>query len=201
MSKRSRWGDLSGLPKSTSFTSPITEKNSKVHQSYESSSSASSSKHFSNSIRRKFDHRTTKQIKSPSSVHFPLSSTSSSSTSPASSIDGIFSESLSLTSMTHQNTTPVSVFKSQNSVERRFSSQNATRSSIGTTPFSGGSKRKIKSSGLRMPSPKIGFFDEVIHSCYPSSFIRGGNIYPFTYKRVDQGYVFISKGSFGVLRK
>ncbi|KAI3758045.1 hypothetical protein L6452_05592 [Arctium lappa] len=169
VSKRSRWGDLSGLPKSTSFTSPTTEKDSKIQRSYDSSSSASSSK----PLRRKTNPRNTKLLASPSSVHFPLTSICSSSTSPASSIDGWFSESLSSTSTTHQN--PASSFHnailasdfqnhpltpSQKLEERKFTSENATRASIGTIPFSGGPKRKIKSSGLRMPSPKIGFFDE-----------------------------------------
>ncbi|KAI3508641.1 hypothetical protein L1887_23650 [Cichorium endivia] len=122
VSKKSRCGDLSTLPKSTSFTSPI-QKDSKVHCSYESSSSASSSK----SIRRKTIPRNTK----------PLSSTCSSITS----IEGWFSESLSLSSP-------------------EFTNNNVTRSPIGSHLFSNGPKRKIKSSGLRMPSPKIGFFDE-----------------------------------------
>ncbi|GJR76803.1 hypothetical protein Tco_0089168 [Tanacetum coccineum] len=167
VSKRSRWGDLSGLYKSTSFTTPITDKKSKFHPSYESLSSASSSKNFTKSIGSKNNPRKLKPINSPSSVHYPLSSTCSSSTSPASSIDGWFLESLSLaTTITDQNTIPTSDFQSlslascRNSVEGKFTSQKATRSSIRTSPFSGGPKRKIKSSGLRMPSPKIGFFDE-----------------------------------------
>lgn len=126
VSKKSRCGDLSTLPKSTSFASPI-QNDSKIHCSYESSSSASSSK----SIRRKTTPRNTK----------PLSSTCSSITSPCNSIEGWFSESLSLSSP-------------------EFTSNKVTRSSIGSHLFSNGPKRKIKSSGLRMPSPKIGFFDE-----------------------------------------
>lgn len=164
VSKRSRWGDLSGLPKSTSFTSPKTDKDPKLHKSYETSSSASSSRNLSKSNRRKINSRNTKLTNSPSSVHFPMSSTCSSSTSPASSIDGWFSESLSSTTITNQHTIPASTFQSQNSEERKFTIKNATRSLIGTTPPFGGPKRKIKSSGLRMPSPKIGFFDEVIDS-------------------------------------
>lgn len=171
VSKRSRWGDLSGLYKSTSFMTPITEKKSKFHPSYESLSSASSSKNFTKSIGSKNNPRKSKPTNSPSSVHYPLSSTCSSSTSPASSIDGWFLESLSsTTTITDQNTIPTSDFQSlslascRNSVEGKFTSQKATRSSMRTSPFSGGPKRKIKSSGLRMPSPKIGFFDEVLHA-------------------------------------
>ncbi|XP_024969575.1 uncharacterized protein LOC112508943 [Cynara cardunculus var. scolymus] len=168
-SKRSRWGDLSGLPKSTSFTSPTTEKDSKVHRSYDSSSSASSSK----PLRRKINPRNTKLPASPSSVHFSLTSICSPGTSPASSIDGCVSGPLSSTSTTHQNSASSShdamlasdfqnnpLTPSHKSEERKFASEYATRASIGTTPSSGGQKRKIKSSGLRMPSPKIGFFDE-----------------------------------------
>lgn len=161
VSKRSRWGDLPGLPKSTSFTSPTTEKDSKVHRSYDSSSSASSSK----PLRRKTNPRNTKLPASSSSVHFSLTSICSPGTSPASSIDGWFSESLSSTSTTHQNPASNAILASdfqnhpltpsQKSEERTFASEYAT-----TIPFSGGPKRKIKSSGLRMPSPKIGFFDE-----------------------------------------
>ncbi|KAI3705563.1 hypothetical protein L1987_75802 [Smallanthus sonchifolius] len=157
--KRSRSGDLSGLPKSTSFTSPTTDYKSTVYRSYESSSTASSSKNLSKSIKRKVNPKNMKLVNSPSSVHFPLSSTCSSSTSPASSIDGWLSESVSLTTINHQNTIPVLDFHSQNSEERKFISQSVTRSSIGTGPFSGGPRRKLKASGLRMPSPKIGFFD------------------------------------------
>ncbi|PWA90736.1 hypothetical protein CTI12_AA097510 [Artemisia annua] len=167
VSKRSRRGDLSGLYKSTSFMTPITEKRSKFHPAYESLSSASSSKNFTKSIGSKNNPRKLKPTNSPSSVHYPLSSTCSSSTSPASSIDGWFLESLSSTNtITDQNTILTSDFQSlslescRNSVEGKFTSQKATRSSIRTSPFSGGPKRKIKSSGLRMPSPKIGFFDE-----------------------------------------
>ncbi|KAJ0533584.1 hypothetical protein HanRHA438_Chr09g0392131 [Helianthus annuus] len=154
-SKKFRSGDLFGLPKSISFTSPTTEKNSKLHRSYESSSSASSSKKtLSKFIKRKVNPKNMKPVNSPSSVHHPLSSTCSSNTSPASSIDGWLSESLSSASI------PVLDFRSQNSEGRKFVGQKATRSSIGTGPFSGGPKRKIKPSGLRLPSPKIGFFDE-----------------------------------------
>ncbi|GJY19685.1 hypothetical protein Tco_0391176 [Tanacetum coccineum] len=88
VSKRSRWGDLYGLYKSTSFTTPITDKKSKFHPSYESLSSASSSKNFTKSIGSKNNPRKLKPINSPSSVHYPLSSTCYSSTSPTSSIDG-----------------------------------------------------------------------------------------------------------------
>ncbi|CAH1443743.1 unnamed protein product [Lactuca virosa] len=115
VSKRSRWGDLSGLPKSTSFTS---QKDLKADCSYESSSSASSS---SKSSRKEINHKNTKPT---------------SSTSPCSSIEGW----LSLSS----SNTP----------------EHATRSSMESLLLSSGPKRKIKSSGLRMPSPKIGFFDE-----------------------------------------
>ncbi|XP_076936798.1 uncharacterized protein LOC143604100 [Bidens hawaiensis] len=150
VSKRSRSGDLSGLPKSTSFTSPSKEKTSKVNRSYESSSSsAPSSKTLSKSTKRKVNPKTKKPVNPPSL------STCSSNTSPASSIDGWISESLSLTAI------PALDFRSQNFEEGKFVSQNATRSSIGTGPFSGGPRRKIKPSGLRMPSPKLGFFDEV----------------------------------------
>ncbi|XP_023747148.1 uncharacterized protein LOC111895289 isoform X3 [Lactuca sativa] len=114
VSKRSRWGDLSGLPKSTSFTS---QKDLKADSSYESSSSASSS---SKSSRKEINHKNTKPT---------------SSTSPCSSIEGWLSSSSS--------NTP----------------EYATTSSMETL-LSSGPKRKIKSSGLRMPSPKIGFFDE-----------------------------------------
>ncbi|GJS75595.1 hypothetical protein Tco_0725476 [Tanacetum coccineum] len=111
VSKRSRWGDLSGLYKSTSFTTPITDKKSKFHPSYESLSSASSSKNFTKSTGSKNNPRKLKLINSPSSVHYPLLSTCSSSTSPASSIDGWFLESLSLaTTITDQNTIPTSDF-------------------------------------------------------------------------------------------
>ncbi|KAI3783438.1 hypothetical protein L1987_42520 [Smallanthus sonchifolius] len=126
------------LPKSTSFTSPTTER---FHRSYASSSSASS-KNLSESIKRKVNPKNMKLVNSPSSVlHFPLSS---SSTSPASSIDGWLSESSSSTPITHQKTIPVLDFQTPNPNERKFNSQNAT----------------IKSSGLRMPSPRIGFFDK-----------------------------------------
>ncbi|KAL8231936.1 hypothetical protein R6Q57_001714 [Mikania cordata] len=159
-SKRFRSGDLAILPKSTSFTSPTTEKNPKVHCSYESSSSASSSKKLPESMKRKFNPKNMKLVNSPSSVHFPFSSTCSSSTSSSSSVDGWLSESACSTTISHQNTIPVFDFKSQNSEERKFSCQNVTRSSIGTGPFSGGPRRKTKASCLRLPSPKIGFFDE-----------------------------------------
>lgn len=125
VSKRSRWGDLSGLPKSTSFTS---QKDLKADSSYESSSSASSS---SKSSRKEINHKNTKPT---------------SSTSPCSSIEGWLSSSSS--------NTP----------------EYATTSSMETL-LSSGPKRKIKSSGLRMPSPKIGFFDEVYHYSFHSSFL------------------------------
>ncbi|CAI9302829.1 unnamed protein product [Lactuca saligna] len=115
VSKRSRWGDLSGLPKSTPFTS---QKDLKADSSYESSSSASSS---SKSSRKEINHKNTKPT---------------SSTSPCSSIEGWLSSSSSKTP------------------------EYATTSSMESLLLSSGPKRKIKSSGLRMPSPKIGFFDE-----------------------------------------
>ncbi|KAL8251752.1 hypothetical protein R6Q59_035445 [Mikania micrantha] len=159
VSKRFRSGDLATLPKSTSFTSPTTEKNPKVHCSYESFSSASS-KNLPESMKRKFNPKNMKLVNSPSSVHFSFSSTCSSSTSSSSSVDGWLSESACSNTISHHNTMPVFDFKSQNFEQRKFICQNVTRSSIGTGPFSGGPRRKTKASGLRLPSPKIGFFDE-----------------------------------------
>ncbi|KAK1432370.1 hypothetical protein QVD17_09266 [Tagetes erecta] len=110
--KRSRPGYL---PKSTSFTSPKTEK---CHP------------------------KSKKLFNSPSSVlHFPLAS------SPSSSVDSYLSESFSPTTITHQHTIPVLDFPSPNSKERNCISRNVTNETI-------------KSSRLRMPSPRIGFFDK-----------------------------------------
>ncbi|GJV49443.1 hypothetical protein Tco_1439655 [Tanacetum coccineum] len=110
VSKRSRWGDLSGLYKSTSFTTPIPDKKSKFHPSYESLSSASSSKNFTKSIGSK------KQSQK------------------------VESDKLSFlaTTITDQNIRPTSDFQSLSLASCRNSVE-----------------------GLRMPSPKIGFFDEV----------------------------------------
>ncbi|KAI3705622.1 hypothetical protein L1987_75861 [Smallanthus sonchifolius] len=142
-----------GLPKSTSFTSPTTER---FHRSYASCASASS-KNLSKSSKRKVNPKNMKLVDSPSSVlHFPLSS---SSTSPTSSIDGWLSESSSSfsTPVTHQKTTPLLDFQTPNSNERKFTSQSAT----------------IKSSGLRMPSPRIGFFDKEPGSLQDRFHFRG----------------------------
>ncbi|KAK9075156.1 hypothetical protein SSX86_003476 [Deinandra increscens subsp. villosa] len=117
--------------RTNAFTTPI---NKNIDCSYESYSSTSSQ----NLSKSKVDPKGVKLSSSPSSVlYFPLSS------SPASSDDGWLSESLCSTTITHQSPIQVLDFHSQNSKEKKFTSQNVT----------------IKSSRLRMPSPRIGFFD------------------------------------------
>ncbi|KAK9075183.1 hypothetical protein SSX86_003504 [Deinandra increscens subsp. villosa] len=120
-----------GLPKSNAITIPTTKN---IQCSYEPSSTASSQ----NSSESEVNLKGVKLSSSPSSVlYFPLSS------SPTSSDDGWLSESLCSTTITHQSPIPELDFHSKNSKEKKLISENAT----------------IKSSSLRMPSPRIGFFD------------------------------------------
>ncbi|XP_076919581.1 uncharacterized protein LOC143580441 [Bidens hawaiensis] len=103
-----------------------------VHRSCESSS-----KNLSKSVKRNVNSKSMKSVNYPlSAQHLPLSP---SSTFPASSIHG---KSLLSTPVTPLNTIPVSNIKSQNYEERKFIRQNAP-------------------TGLRLPSPRIGFFDMV----------------------------------------
>lgn len=114
-----------GFKKAESSQSLTTETNSKVQNSNKSSSSGSPK-----CIRRKINYKNTK------------TTTCSSDTSPGSSSRAVLSP------LNYQH--PPRHPHCHNSKERKFTSQDATRSST----------RNVMPSRLRMPSPRIGFFDE-----------------------------------------
>lgn len=138
-------------PKSCSKLSLTASKGSTFScSSYDISPSSSSSKHSFNSTRRKLDSRSNKLASPGFSIHLSLISNHSSSTSPCGSIDGLSLESYS--------SSPISNHR-YNYMEPCLDShiQSSTCQEIQETR----STRNLRPSGLRMPSPKIGFFDEV----------------------------------------
>lgn len=168
----------------TDHQTTTTEKNSKVHRSCKSSSSASSksikrkiipinTKSTTSQVHRSYESsscasakcterkiitRNTKLTSSPSSVLSPLSSPCSSSISSASRFHTAISAS--------DFQTP-SHASCQSSEERKLTCQYGTSSSV----------RKINSSGLRMPSRRIRFFYEVTYSYHSSFFLSNRKIY------------------------
>ncbi|KAM7499190.1 hypothetical protein LguiA_023604 [Lonicera macranthoides] len=137
-------------PKSCSKLSLTASKGSTFScSSYDISPSSSSSKHSFSSTRRKLDSRSNKQASPGFSIHLSVTSNHSSSTSPCCSIDGLSFESYS--------SSPISNHR-YNYMEPCLDShlQSSTCQEIKEKR----STRNLRPSGLRMPSPKIGFFDE-----------------------------------------